>query len=202
MCIQPGIIPETKLITVDGVEASAIKLIPNADTLESALKKDKTLLRDLEYSLFDGTLHQFAYVDWVLGNPDRHGQNVLYVKNPRPLEPTLRLIDHSSAMASAQFNPSVDQNSFVPFYLRMFTKGQYKNALPVEKKRALLPRTSELGREYLRSHISGTNLADLEAAIEKYGIDSKPMVHRLKALQALAQVESVALDELITQLWT
>jgi hypothetical protein len=56
-------------------------------------------------------------MDYVLGNPDRHSQNLMIDEDGR----TLRLIDHGSALAGQSFDPAHDENSFIPYYLRAWT---------------------------------------------------------------------------------
>ena len=62
---------------------------------------DQAAVEVLRPYLDNGDVHRMAVMDWVLGNADSHGQNVLV----NAADDQIALIDHGSAFAGPNFNP-------------------------------------------------------------------------------------------------
>lgn len=191
-----GSFPRAEQVIIDGKSYSALALLPSSyETLD---KKDRdepgTARKVLAPYLHDGDLHKWAVLDYVLGNPDRHGQNVMVDGDD------VRLIDHGSAFAGPAFDPANDKKSFVPYYLRAWApQGQSYNQLPVEDKLKWLPRVPESVEKHLRAWLGSLTPGVLEAICSRYGIDAQFDLARLAKLKEAAAAAPV--DAAVNALW-
>lgn len=82
-------------------------------TLDELYRHDPVSTRKLlDEKLQNGDLHKLAAIDYLFGNGDRHGNNVMTDGKE------IYMIDHAGAFAGRDFSPATDGASFVPFYLR------------------------------------------------------------------------------------
>jgi len=188
--------PRAELLLLDGQPFAALALLPlNYKTLDKREHDDHGISRRILHPmLHDGTLHQWAVIDYVLGNPDRHGQNVMV--NPKH---DVRLIDHGSAFAGYLFDPAHDQNSFVPYYLRAWHLEGSFNQLPADQKLKGLPRVHEEVAVKLTAWIDSIKADKLTEICKRYGINPEPTLTRLGKLQVA--VASEPADLAINKLW-
>jgi len=189
-------IPRADLVLIDGREYAVLRVLPYTySNLEKKTQNDPGLApRALAAYRDNGTLHKWAVLDYVFGNVDRHGQNLMIDEDNK----TIALIDHGSAFAGREFDPAYDRNSFVPFYLRAWTGRRFNN-LPLKEKLSVMPETSELVRKELKSWLDGLHADRLEGVLTRYGIDPAPSVQRLAKLKVLAGTMPV--DKAINRLW-
>jgi hypothetical protein len=189
--------PRAELILIDGHAYAALALLPS--TFQTLDKRDRentgagrTVLAPY---LHDGTLHRWAVMDFICGNPDRHGQNVMVDKDD-----SVKLIDHGSAFAGPAFDPANDKNSFVPYYLRAWApQGSSFNGLAPEEKLKWLPRVSETVARGLDRWVSDLSPSVLSAICSRYGIDGQFDLARLEKLkQACAERPA---DLAVNALW-
>jgi GNAT superfamily N-acetyltransferase len=115
--------PRADLILVNNHQTAALELLPyNFHNLGEKKKLEPSLpIRILEPYRQNTTLFKWSLLDYVLGNPDRHSQNIMV----DPDNKSVKLIDHGSALAGPSFDPSEDSNSFIPFYLRAWPSTLY-----------------------------------------------------------------------------
>lgn len=188
-------LPRCDLIGIDGTEYAVQQLLPfDFKTMEKHRKAEPSLpQRALRPYLVNGTLHKWAAMDYILGNTDRHGQNVMMGPNEE-----VKLIDHGSAFAGRNFDPGHDQYSFVPYYLRAWAPQQF-NALSSEDKLKALPRLSGPSEQVLKSWLQQLDEHRLAAVLLRYGINPAPSVERLVKLKAMLQTE--ASDLAVNQSW-
>lgn len=128
---MPGLeefVPVTKLLLLDGMEVACIQVLPQDYV---PMQKTKDAVKILETYVRSGDLYRWALLDMVLGNPDRHSGNIMLTDSGQAA-----LIDHGSALAGPNFNPSMDPKSFIPAYLRIFKTLDWRTATPEQKLRA------------------------------------------------------------------
>lgn len=187
--------PETQLLLIDGKEYAAMSLLPfSYMTLERRQKQDPGLgQRLLKRFLQDGILHQWAVLDYVLGNPDCHGQNIMV--GP---ENEVVLIDHGSAFAGPDFDPANDRYSFVPYYLRAWAPSGFNKLTGAEKMR-YLPRIHDDVQKQLKNWLMDIDPERIRLTMARYGINPQPSLDRLHRLRAMAV--AMPADEAVDRLW-
>jgi hypothetical protein len=191
------IFPRAELIIIDGKMYAALALLPSTyETLDKRNREEpgngRTVLAPY---LHDGQLHQWAVMDFVCGNPDRHGQNVMVDKDNE-----VKLIDHGSAFAGPAFDPANDKNSFVPYYLRAWApQDKSFNQLPPEEKAKWLPRVPEAVEKRLHNWVAGLKPEILSALCSRYGIDAQYELSRLERVKQ--EILQKPTDVVTNSLW-
>lgn len=187
--------PRAELLIMDGQHVAAMKLLPwTFKTADHFKKEDPSLVRKtLQPYLSDGTLHKWAAMDFVLGNPDSHSNNVMMNE-----EGKVRLIDHGSAFAGPDFDPANDKNSFIPGYLRAWGPDNFQELTYKERNR-YMPRVAESVARKLGAWLNGIHAETLAAILYRYGIDPQPSLDRLAKLKGTAL--EMPVDRALTQLW-
>jgi hypothetical protein len=189
-------VPRCDLVLIDGKEYAAIQMLPFSwKGLQKKLNVDANAGKAAFQLYRDrGLLHKWAVLDYVLGNPDRHGDNMMISEDDR----LLGLIDHGSAFAGPGFDPAYDKNSFVPFYLRGWAGPKF-NRLTVREKLDRMPTVGKGLREELRAWLNGIHADQLEGLLSRFGIDPRPSLARLAKVKLAADTRPV--DEAINRLW-
>lgn len=177
-------VPRAELVAVDGRETAAIDMLgTDWSGLARAAVQNAGLPRQVLRRYLDaGELHAWAILDYVAGNPDRHGNNILVspeVKGSREVG----LIDHGSAFAGPSFSPGRDRNSFVPYYLRIWGPDRGWSRLTAEQRLAALPSLSREADDRLRTWIEGLTDETLAGVLHGHGIDPQPSLRRLHGLR-------------------
>lgn len=190
--------PRADLMLLDGREVAALHLLPpDWKNLEKLRLKDGGLpARALEKYRQTGEIHRWAVIDYVLGNPDRHGQNLMV--GPRRDDYPVALIDHGSAFAGDAFDPANDKNSFVPYYLRAWQPEDWA-ILTIEQRIKAMPILPHGLDDDLKYWIHRLSADDLESILHRFGIDPAPSLKRLARIKALLGVENLSTK--INQLW-
>lgn len=213
--------PRAELIDIDGRLYAALKLLPwSYRPLEKMREKDPgAAQRILAPYLRDGRLHQWAAMDFILGNPDSHGENVMaedlatekpnerrlqsksaqHATDQRSTPAEVALIDHGSAFAGPEFDPAHDQASFVPYVLRAWAPRETFNQLSVADKLQVMPRVDGSTAEELRAWVSGLDSTSAARLAEGYGINPKPFLDRLAQMQGACATAPA--DEAVNRLW-
>jgi hypothetical protein len=190
--------PRAELIVIDGKPFAAMEFL--GGTYESLDKKNReepgTSRKVLAPYLQDGVIHQWATLDYVMGNGDSHGSNVLIDKAG-----DVKLIDHGSAFAGTEFDPAHDGNSFTPFTLRAWApSGVSFNQMTPEDKLRYLPTLPEAVGHRLNLWVSGLSTERLGQICTEYGIDPQPTVARLERVKRDVS-EVFRLDVTINGIW-
>lgn len=188
--------PRAEEVILDDHVYAALQLLSlDFKTLDEREKKDPgTARRVLAPFLHDGTMHKWATLDYVCGNPDRHGQNVMVDDKGE-----VRLIDHGSAFAGTEFDPAHDHGSFVPYYLRAWCLDENFNKLPTETKLKDLPRVPATVAQELKKWVASIVPEDVKLLCTRYGINPEPTLNRLMRVQV--GVATQPLDLVVNQLW-
>lgn len=189
-------LPQCDLVVIDGKMYAAMRMLPfSYKNLDSKAQTDPGLpARALESYRNRGILHKWAILDFVLGQPDRHGQNLMISEDDK----VVALIDEGSAFAGEDFNPAHDKNSFVPFYLRAWGPRKF-NSLSVNDKMRRMPQVSDPVRRELSDWLDGIHADQLNSILMRYGIDPRPSLMRLAKIKMLAG--DMPLDQAINKLW-
>jgi hypothetical protein len=175
----------TEWVRVDGDKLyAAISFLPSEykPIIDIQTQDPGRVLSALEAYRLRGRLWQWSVLDWVAGNGDRHGHNLLM--NP---EGQVRLIDHGSAFAGIRFDPAHDRQSFVPFYLRFSTpQGETFNTLKTEEKLALMPDLPSMVASRMKAWLQGLSESELSDILRGFGIDPQPALMRLRQIKEAA----------------
>lgn len=193
-------LPRADLVLIDGIEYACIELLPwKYKTLDKLKQKDPSIGQRLLAPYLDsGALHRWAILDYVLGNPDRHANNLMADATGDTVRPDVKLIDHGSAMAGPDFDPAYDESSFVPYYLRAWAPGSF-NDLDEDQKLKVMPRLHPRVAEDLHGWLSDIHAHELQLTLIRYGIDPEPALGRLAKLKMMISQEPV--DLAINKLW-
>jgi hypothetical protein len=171
------------LLSVDGREVAAIKMWPmDWVNLHRTLAEDATLpRRALEPYRRNGHLFKWSVIDFVLGNPDRHGNNLMV--GPEIEGNKIGLIDHGSALAGPSFDPGHDKDSFVPYYLRVWAGPGFHGMDPKEQL-TQMPELAGEADEDFRQWVTELDPKEMEAIIHRLGMDPAPSLARLQEIQS------------------
>lgn len=203
-------VPRADLLLVGGQEMACIELLPRPFELLEDLDEDHPGLarRLLRPYLSEGTLHYWGALDYVLGNPDRHGRNMMANPSGLDLKPgadqvrdgagVVRLIDQGSAFAGKHFDPAHDRYSFVPFYLRAWAPPTF-NKLTVAEKLRYMPRLSRPEEAALKVWINSLDEDRTSKVITRYGVDPHPALDRLRRLKELVALAPA--DLAVNMMW-
>jgi hypothetical protein len=175
-------IPEAQLVIIDNKEWAAIRMLPytfkNLDKVKKA--QPSTVIRSLAKYRDSGLLHKWAVLDALCAQSDRHGNNLMI----EPETGNVALIDHGSAFAGNSFDPAYDKNSFVPYYLRAWSSGDFIH-LSLKDKLSIMPTVSEPVREELYDWFNNIDGSKIESVLINFGIDPRPTLNRLAKLKML-----------------
>jgi hypothetical protein len=188
-------VPHVDLILVGKSPWAAGDLLTSEfQTVEDRREEDPSYpARVLHKYLDNGAIFQWAILDWVLGNPDRHLANLM--GNDRG---EIQLIDHGSAFAGREFNPGLDQYSFIPGYLRFMHLDVDIHKVPVKDRLRLMPRLNANVASHIRSWADSLSPDDLADVLNKYQIDPAHCLERLRQIQG---IQDKPIDLLMNELW-
>jgi hypothetical protein len=176
--------------------AAAIKMYPEQYVSAAQLEQEKpgSVHGIMEKYRRNGVLHKMAIMLYILGDADAHGGNVLTNGT------SIKMIDHGTSFADAQFDPANDKNTFIPYILR---QGYIRDHWSPEQKLAKMPRISDPNiEEQVRHWVLSLDAANLLQILNRFYIDPKPTLERLKVVQKLVgQKANGPPDEIINSLW-
>ena len=191
-----GDLARTEWVKVDGDKLyAAIFYLPAEykPLIDIRTEDPGRVLSALESYRLRGRLWQWAVLDWVAGNGDRHGHNMLM--NPQG---EVHLIDHGSTFAGMHFDPAHDRQSFTPFYLRFMTpQGEAFNTLKPDQKMAIMPDLPASAANRMKAWLASLSETELSDILREFDINPQP------ALMRLQQIKSAAgdLGRFVNALW-
>lgn len=176
-----GDLARTEWVKVDDKLYAAISFLPEEfkPLIDIREQDPGRVLSAMESYRLRGRLWQWSVLDWVAGNGDRHGHNMLM--NPQG---EIHLIDHGSAFAGIHFDPAHDQESFTPFYLRFMTpQGEAFNVLAPKQKLALMPDLPASVAIRMKSWLASLSEEKMAEALRTFDIDPRPEIMRLRQIK-------------------
>lgn len=193
-------VPRAELILLDGKETAVFHMMgldwEGLVRTESVDPKEPQ--KALEPYRANGACHMWGVLDYVCGNPDRHGQNIMV--GPLDQGSRIALIDHGSAFAGLDFDPGNDTKSFVPFYLRVWGPNTGFNAMSSAEKLRTMPTLSSEADDELRQWIEDLDEKSFEGILHRYGIEPSASLARLRSLQnAIAGASSASVT--VNKFW-
>lgn len=168
------------LIGVDGREVAVVEMWPMDWTnLHRTMSEEPNLPRTA-ISHYDIDVFKWSVLDYIGGNPDRHGNNLMV--GPADEGNKIGLIDHGSAFAGYEFDPGNDKNSFVPYYLRVWAPPNF-HGMTHENQLKSMPQLCKESDDKLKEWAMGLNPKAIETLLLQYGIDPGPTLSRLSEIQ-------------------
>jgi GNAT superfamily N-acetyltransferase len=185
--------PRADLILVNNHQTAAMELLGTTfRNLGSKKREDLALpARILEPYRQNATLFKWSLLDMVLGNPDRHSQNMMVDPENR----VVKLIDHGSALAGEGFDPVGDDNSFIPFYLRAWTNRKFKEMKAQERLRAM-PGLDRRAEQIFDQWVDGLNEDTMAAVLQDYHVNPDPALSRLAMIRAMPGPKWIVLNKM------
>ena len=186
------------LLQVDGKEVAMIRMWPmDWVNLHRTMYEEPNLPQQaLEPYRRNGKLFRWAVLDFVAGNPDRHGNNLMV--GPAIEGNPVGLIDHGSTMAGAGFDPGNDKDSFVPYYLRAWA-GPNFHTLSHEEQLDQMPTLRGAADDQFREWVMALEPSELEKICNALGMDPAFCLARLAEVQADPMTENMS--EHVNKLW-
>ena len=147
--------------------------------------------RILEPYRQNATLFKWSLIDYVLGNPDRHSQNMMV----DPEERRIKLIDHGSALAGESFDPATDDNSFIPFYLRAWTNRKFKD-MKTEERLRFMPGLDRRAEQLFDQWVADISDDKMVTILQDYHINPQPCYSRLSMVRAMPGPKWLVLNKM------
>lgn len=196
-------VPEAHLLTVDGKRVACLRLLGMTwKGLEKIKRSDKIDVTKLfSPYLQNGLIHKWAFLDWVMGNPDRHSNNIMIDKeeldnSSLDTPQSLKLIDHGSSCAGDSFDPAHDPKSFVPYYLRVWTNQSW-GKMDAKQRFESLPKLSDAQNRDFSQWVNQIDELDFKKLLSDYGISPNSIINRFDEIKVIPdESKSVYLMEL------
>lgn len=193
-------LPRAEVVNMDGHDWAALSFLgegwKNFDDVRRA--QPGVAAEALERLRRHGHLHRWAVLDWITGNVDRHGANLMLGPGG-----SVKLIDHGSAFAGPSFDPAHDPDSFIPFYLR-YTVPRWSK-VPTEEKPDAMAAIRPQQDADLREWVMGIDADAVAHVCRRDGLNPDPVVARLKHLQLLASEDFAKVGKfylIINKMWS
>lgn len=179
------------LLSIDSKEVASIQMWPMDWTnLHRTMYEDANIpRRALDRYLRNGKLFRWSVLDFIAGNPDRHGNNLMVSSEEDGNK--IGLIDHGSAFAGHHFDPGNDKDSFVPYYLRVWAGPEFHGLESDEQLDQMPKLTGEADQEF-REWVEALDPKAIEAVLHKYGIEPSAVLARLKEIQSNPMAENMS----------
>ena len=189
-------IPRAELILVDNKEAAAIHMLPftwkNLDSVKAEDANAPTAA--LEPYRMSGELFKWAILDYVLGNADRHGANLMVSTKDDGYK--VALIDHGSAFAGPSFNPSQDKESWIPYYLRCWSSIKWKE-LSLQDRLKKMPSMPKEREQDVFQWVMSIDPMVIGQVMQRYSIVAQPSLDRLAKIKSCKE----RIDVHVCKLW-
>lgn len=195
-------VPRAEVVSINGQEVAVIEMLGlDWQGIFRTRDQDPNKPRQILKSYLErGVVHRWALLDYVAGQTDRHANNILV--GPQEDGWPVALIDAGSAFAGPDFAPGRDQNSFVPYYLRVFGPDKSWNSLDTEERAEVLPRLPLARDMDFRNWVLSIDPKDVEKTLLRYGINPGASVTRLEAVQEALQTDvQVLASEVVNSFW-
>jgi len=190
-------LPDAKLVQLDGKTYIAIEFLGvDYATAEKARQMDPIrVTQAFTPYLRSGQIFKWSALDWIAGDVDRHGNNMMIND-----EGTVKLIDQGSSFAGEHFSPGQDKDSFIPFYLRIWSSNKNFQELDIKDRLMSMPVADTMTDQRLKNWILSVDESELVERLSALKIDVAPVLKRLKQLKEGA-AEHKNFSEFINKLW-
>jgi hypothetical protein len=157
-------------------ELACFPLIPpNYKNMKQWRQEDPNLPKELLLPyLKNGWIYKWSLFDWIIGNADRNGGNVMMSREGNAL-----LIDHGSTIAGTSFNPGLDNKSFIPYYLRVWDD----NFNHREDKLEAMPKIDLTDEIELEKWVNSIDKNELNRICCIYEVSPTELVNRFEDLK-------------------
>lgn len=174
-------VPHADLLLIDGQQIAALVLLGQdfKNLNESRRSTSFQLGKVLEPYRQSGVLYEWAALDFVFGNIDRHAGNVMV-----DADGDVKLIDHGSAFAGFAFNPALDSKSFIPCYLRAWSSENFAELTPKERL-ARMPHPDDTACKRFADWVDQIRVLEVKHILSKYHILVDASISRLETLKQL-----------------
>jgi hypothetical protein len=171
-------VPQSYLLEVSGEEVAMLQFFADDFDNLNHVRRERTPDSIFQPYVSNGVLHRIAFLDYLLGQTDRHAGNVLVNKHTGEF----KLIDAGSAFAGPSFSPTTDSRSFIPVYLRGVTSNEFSVLTPQERYQRM-PKPSLSGQEGLKVWVQNLPEGVIINLLNKYGINPQPVMDRLQRVR-------------------
>ncbi len=170
-------VPLSYLIMMDNKEVAMLEFF--SGDYENLNKVRQTRSQESIFQPYapSGLLHRLAFLDYLLGQIDRHAGNILIDS-----QGNFKLIDAGSTFAGPSFSPATDPRSFIPVYLRAATSKDF-NLLTPNERLLRMPKPTAQGEASLQNWIHNLPEGQIINLLNKYGLNPQPVLDRLNRLK-------------------
>lgn len=188
-----GILQEKSMQGVSHIPTSAIQLYSPEYQALSSIDPHKANNIMVPYNE-SGMTHMVAAMLYVLGDIDAHGENFL----TDPTTGKVRMIDHANSFADGNFLNSFADGATIPYILRMDQFNEYDS---LEEKLKKMPKIDSLEVNHnISAWLRHLDRGLLNHIINKYGLDSNAVIHRLEFLISLIK-DNRSASQAINEVW-
>jgi hypothetical protein len=169
------------LVDINGKEYAAMEFF-NSDYsgLHTRMTNGEDIKNILEPYRASGLLFKWAFMDYILGNTDRHGMNVMADSYGN-----IKLIDHGSSLAGDEFDPANDPNSFIPYYLRAYSvHDNFRDLSPHDRYHRFPKGNYQLEHEFAQ-FVQSVSVEAIWQVLHNYGAKTEAVTHRVKELKSI-----------------
>lgn len=190
-------LPDAKLVQLDGKTYVALEFLGiDYATAEKARQIDPLrVTQALTPYLRSGQIFKWSALDWIAGDVDRHGNNMMIND-----EGQVKLIDQGSSFAGEHFSPGQDKDSFIPFYLRIWSSNKNFQELETKDRLMSMPIADTMTDQKLKNWVLAIDESELVQNLSGLKVDVAPVLKRLKQLKDGATEQS-NFSEFINKLW-
>lgn len=171
-------VPLSYLIMMDNKEVAMLEFFSGDYENLNKVRAHRSQESVFQPYASSGLLHRLAFLDYFLGQIDRHAGNILVDSLNN-----FKLIDAGSTFAGPSFSPATDPRSFIPVYLRAATSKDFNNLTPIERLNRM-PQPTTQGEAALRNWIHNLPEGQVINLLNKYGINPQPVLDRLNRLKS------------------
>jgi hypothetical protein len=194
-------VPEAYLLSINGKETACIRMLgATYFGMHRLREKDAGIPRRvLKEALDIGLIFQWSVMDYVLGNTDRHGNNLIVGPQQE-----VALIDHGAAFAGVHFSPGTDSKSFVPYYLRIWGPDKGWSRMGPKERLKIMPTLSEGLDQDFAEWVENLDEERIAATIRRFGIHPEPSIARLQKVKlaiANARENGQKATEAMNSIW-
>lgn len=185
-------VPASYLVLMDGNEVAMLQFFGAEYKNLNTVRKERPLDTVFAPHIPSGIVHRLAFLDYLLGQVDRHAGNVMANQFNE-----IKLIDAGSTFAGRSFSPARDPRSFIPIYLRAMSSKDFMNLTP-EERCEKMPIPTEYGEQSLRNWVESLPEGQIVNLLNKYGINPQFVIDRLK----VAKNYPGKLSEFLNKFWS